>query len=131
MGTPGVTRYVLPHRATVDDIKKLTAATDTDLNFVSGITKDTKVEVITGIIVPGHETPVILQVLLTIEGGVNILATGEAYDVGLVDVSDTLEASTVEHTHIVEGTRSMDIDLIVTPIELGYKTNGQRVSPVR
>jgi hypothetical protein len=54
MRTPGVTRYVLPHGAAVDDVEKLTTATDTDLNLVGGITKDTKVKVITGVIVSGH-----------------------------------------------------------------------------
>jgi hypothetical protein len=73
----------------------------------------------------------ILYILLTIEGGVNVLTTGEAHDVGLIDVSDTLETSTVEHPHIVEGTGSMDVDFVVTPIEFRKDTSGQRVSPVR
>jgi hypothetical protein len=123
--------YVLPHSATVDDIEKLTAATNANLDFVSSIAEDPKVKVIALIVVPGHKTPMILEVLLTIESGVHVLTTGEAHDVGLVDVSSTFQATTVEHPHIAEGTRPVDVHLVVTPIKPMGNINGQRVSPVQ
>jgi hypothetical protein len=47
----GMACYVLPHGAAIDDIKKLPTATDTDLNFVCGIAKDPKVNIIAALVI--------------------------------------------------------------------------------